>query len=275
LSGPFFGGTCLSRPFPEGPNRRDPLVGSAPQPLIIHASHPGTTSVPLRSASRRDVLVTSVFRRDPLVGSAPQPSIIHSLSPGHDKRAPPKRLSEGRACHVRFPEGPACRVRPPTLDYPFPSPGHDKRAPPNSPFQQTQFPRERPIVRLLDQSCPNRIILHVLPFFVVILICPQLPIPKRSLPNGMLFRAWPPSRCHRFPTSYPIVERSIPTRRRSTKKVDVVRHDHVATHDPARCLLPAIQQQRFYVALRQDPLSAVSTHRDKNDDWRVRYFNRR
>gem|GEM_PF-2148607 len=74
--------------IPEGPacrvrfSRRDVLVTSAVQLSMINSLCPGTTSVPLRTISRRDLPVRAVFRRDPPVGSAVQRWIVHSVLPG-------------------------------------------------------------------------------------------------------------------------------------------------------------------------------------------------
>ena len=105
--------------------RRDPLNRPDENQLTTHSLSMGTTSVPLRTISRRDVLVGSAllegpacrvrhFRRDVLVTSAVLRWIIPSHLAGHDKRAPPNDFSEGPACHVR-PLG-GTRLSGPPLD---------------------------------------------------------------------------------------------------------------------------------------------------------------
>jgi hypothetical protein len=93
-------------------SRRDLLVRSAALRLTIHSTSAGTTGVPLR-------LCSSVSE-----GPACRVRYITFDNPfqfcGHDRRAPPTRVSEG----------PACQVRGITFDNPFHFCGHDRRAPP-------------------------------------------------------------------------------------------------------------------------------------------------
>jgi len=108
LSGPLFGGTCLSGPphnagLPialQRARRACPSQGPAPPRPSPHAGR------------------ESIFPR------------VRGDARGAAFRQPSEKL----ACCVPLAEGPAGRVRCATLDYPFQFLGHDRRAPPNFPF---------------------------------------------------------------------------------------------------------------------------------------------
>ncbi|GIX01785.1 MAG: hypothetical protein KatS3mg112_0722 [Thermogutta sp.] len=76
---------------------------------------------------RRDLLVRSASRRDVLVTSACQDRTIDRLFAGTTS-VPLRFFSEGPACQVRVSEGRACHVRLSGSDNRWPFCGHDKRA---------------------------------------------------------------------------------------------------------------------------------------------------
>jgi hypothetical protein len=98
LSGPFLGGTRLSRPTHD--------VGL---PIALQRARQACPS-----DSLWNTLVRSVPRRDALVASDARRWIAHCASAGTTSM--PLRLIVEHACQVRSSEGRACRVRGATFD---------------------------------------------------------------------------------------------------------------------------------------------------------------
>ena len=98
---------------------------------------------------------------------------------------------------------------------------------PPLPAQLVQLALERPIIQRIRQTGAQGILDHVIPFLVLALMAAQLRIPEMPLPYRVLVRPGPVLGGTRFPETHPFEERLGMQARWSTKKVNMVRHDHI------------------------------------------------
>ena len=100
----------------------------------------------------------------------------------------------------------------------------------------------RPILRRLHESRAHWVKSDIGPFFVVVFIATNLCVPIAPLPDRLVPRIRPVAGRFRFPVRDP-GSQGVRTPR-STKEMDMVRHQQVITDDPSARLLPR-QSQEF------------------------------
>ncbi len=134
------------------------------------------------------------------------------------------------------------------------------------PHENINLSLKRPRIRTLHQPLTHGIGANILPFAGIALAVAQLRVPAIPLPKRQGVRTRKAIRHHAFPTRHPNMEIGRRIFRRRTEKVDVVGHDHVASHDPAPGPPPHVQKERLHIAVGQYALPLVRNHRGEKDN---------
>jgi hypothetical protein len=129
----------------------------------------------------------------------------------------------------------------------FISEGRVPRAPDFSlscimPRQYIEFTLIRPVFRPFHQSILDRVLPEVEPLLMVTFSAAQLTVKKVSLPNRLFRWTWPAAGCLRTPKTNPLFQRRDRQFHGRAKKVQMIRHDDIASHQPMVGLAPTIEQ---------------------------------
>ena len=142
------------------------------------------------------------------------------------------------------------------------------------PGQHVYFPLIRPVFRSIRQTSADRILPNVMPFFGVTFPAPELAIEEILLPNRLRARARPMSRGLCSPEAHPVLERRSWKRRRRTKQMQMIRHDHVPSHAPVARPFPHLEQHRVNLWKVQQQSSPSYANGHELDDRLIRQFPR-
>ena len=104
------------------------------------------------------------------------------------------------------------------------------RPPAMSPLEYMDFSLVRPFRRIFHEAMPNRIAPHILPFLIVTIFPSQLTVPKIALPKLPFAHRLQLARRERLPISNPCLQITLTNPGWRTKKMDVVRQNHIRPH---------------------------------------------
>ena len=140
------------------------------------------------------------------------------------------------------------------------------------PAKDIQFPLVWPLMGYGRQTSTHRIISHVIPFCGIAFVAAQLGVPKISLPecafggsDGLTDRS--------FPVANPVGERFDRQAAGCTKKMQVIRHDDVASDEPMIRLGPGFAQGLMNPAVREQLPPILCANGEKDDDGLVGSLN--
>ena len=129
----------------------------------------------------------------------------------------------------------------------FISEGRVPRAPDFSlscimPRQYIEFTLIRPVFRPFHQTILDWIFPEIKPLLMITLAVPQLPVKKIALPNRLFRWMRPAAGCLRTPKTNPLFQRRDRQFRGRAEKMQMIRHDNIASHQPMVGLVPTIEQ---------------------------------
>lgn len=132
-----------------------------------------------------------------------------------------------------------------------------------------------PIPRFFDKSCADGISNHIVPSRLVIFVPAQLRVTKITLPDWVLFEAWPVAGSEVLPKANPLLERFGWKNAGSTKKMNMIWHDHIATHEPRFGILPCINNDSAAVGRSENVFPVVAANCEKNNYGLIVAFDHR
>ena len=142
------------------------------------------------------------------------------------------------------------------------------------PENWVEFALKRPIFRLFHQLVLDGVVPKIKPLLPVTFAAAQLAVEKILLPNWFLGRVRPAASHLSTPELNPLLQRHDGHRSRGAEKMKVIRHDGVATNQPAIRLAPGIEQQGNYFRLRQQRTAFVNADGNKLEDGLIHEFPR-
>ena len=126
------------------------------------------------------------------------------------------------------------------LYFPFWDHGSAGASPSRSPMKPMPLTLKRPHLTLAHQPRSHRILPHILPLLRITLPPSQSRIPVMRLPTPTPSRREPPKTA--LPKTDPSVQRNIQSLWR-TRKMHMIRHQHIASHPPRIGFLPCGKQR--------------------------------
>jgi len=142
------------------------------------------------------------------------------------------------------------------------------------PRQYIEFTLIRPVFRSLHQTILDWIFPEIKPLLMIAFAVPQLPVEKIALPNRLFRRMRPAAGCLRPPKPNPLFQRRNRQFRGCAKKVQMIRHDNVASHQPMVGLAPTVEQWRDNFWPGQQRAAFVGTNGNVLENGLIREFQR-
>jgi hypothetical protein len=130
------------------------------------------------------------------------------------------------------------------------------------PLENIQFALIWPLLPARHQTGLDGVFHNIEPLLTITLTAAKLPVEKIFLPNGLVASARPASRCLSTPEFHPTFERRHRNMRGGTEKVDVIRHNHIAPHQPMIRFAPRFDEQMMDFGVRQQRTTAFHVATD-------------
>ncbi len=143
------------------------------------------------------------------------------------------------------------------------------------PLENIQFTLIWPVFPARHQTGLDGVFHNIEPLLVITLTAAKLPVEKIFLPNGLVACTRPAARCLSVPAFHPTFERRDRNVHRSTEKVDVIRHDNIAPHQPVIRLAPCFNEHLMDLRVRQQRTTAFHIATNILNDCLIREFQRR
>lgn len=132
----------------------------------------------------------------------------------------------------------------------------------SSPRENIQSALIRPFVGHLDQSSAHRVFADIMPFFGIVFAPPQASVPEIALPCAGLRQMQTTE--FSFPVGCPLLKCETQIARR-TKKMKVIRHQNVFSHQPRVGLPPKGAESVLNMLLRQPRFTVLGANGQKNN----------
>ncbi len=125
------------------------------------------------------------------------------------------------------------------------------------PLENIQFALIWPVFPMRHQTGLDGVFNDIEPFLVITLTTAKLSVIKIFLPNGFVASARPAARYLSTPEFHPTFERRHLNTHRGTEKVDMIRHNNMAPHQPVIRFAPCFKQESVNVCVGKQ-LAAVN-----------------